>query len=453
MKKIVPLIVVGILVLSGLGAVALPEKFISNPVSNEEYDLVIIAPEKFSTAIQPLIEHKNSHEIETFLKTTEDIYDEYQGRDETEQIKYFIKDAVEQNHVSYVLLMGGKQGQLSSWHVPVRYSNLDDGDRYTFFISDLYYADIYKNGTTDFEDWDSDGDGIFAEWGEDELDLRPDVYVGRLPCRNRLDVKLVVDKIISYENNAYGQSWFNKIVAIGGEQFPNFPGLEGEETCEEALSHMPGFEKIRLYISNGNLTGSDDVIDTINEGCGFIFTRGKGGTDRLRITKLDGTELIVLHNRLMYKIRNKDKYPIVFLAECFHGKFDVSLLNIPKYLRNESDILQQDCVPWTISWWMVRKRNGGAIAVITNSNTCYGTTGDANQNGIPDDAEIFGGGLAVESIRQYGEEGRETLGEIHYHSIATYVELNPVGSNLIHSKSVQEYILFGDPSLRIGGYE
>ena len=165
MKKIVSLIVVGILVLSGLGAVALPEKFISNPVSNEEYDLVIIAPEKFSTAIQPLIEHKNSHEIETFLKTTEDIYDEYQGRDEAEQIKYFIKDAIEQNHVSYVLLMGGKQGQLSSWHIPVRYSNLDDGDRYTFFISDLYYADIYKNGTTDFEDWDSDGDGIFAEWG------------------------------------------------------------------------------------------------------------------------------------------------------------------------------------------------------------------------------------------------------------------------------------------------
>lgn len=456
MKRIIPVLIVGILVLSGLGAGALLETDLGSfsPTNyTDEYDMVIIAPEKFSTGIQPLIEHKNSHDVETFLKTTENIYSEYSGRDDAEKIKYFIKDAIEQNHITYVLLMGGKKWQLNSWHVPVRYSNLDDNDRYTFFISDLYYADIYKNGTTDFEDWDSDGDGIFAEWGQDELDLLPDVHVGRLPCRNRLEVRTIVQKIIQYETTTYGQQWFNTIVAVGGDQFPAFPGLEGEETCEEALSHMPGFTPIRLYISTGNLTSSDDVIDAINQGCGFVFTRGKGGTDRVRITQLDGTELIALHNQFLYKLKNKDKYPVVFLAECFHGKIDVSLLNIPKFLRNESNILKQDCVPWTITWWLVRKNNGGAIAVITNSNTCYATTGDSNQNGIPDDAEIYGGGLAVESLRLYGEEGRVTLGELYTHSLKSYILTYPVYSNLFHSKSVQEYILIGDPSLQIGGYE
>lgn len=114
--------------------------------------------------------------------------------------------------------------------------------------------------------------------------------------------------------------------------------------------------------------------------------------------------------------------------------------------------MQQDVYPWTISWKLVQKSNGGGIAVITNSNTCYGTSGDTNGNGIPDDAEIFGGGLAIESIRLYGEEGKQTLGEIHGDSIANYVINYPVHNNLWHSKSVQEYVLLGDPSLKIGGY-
>ena len=143
---------------------------------------------------------------------------------------------------------------------------------------------------------------------------------------------------------------------------------------------------------------------------------------------------------------------MVFLSECYHGKIDVSILNLFKYLRNESDIMKQDTFPWTITWMLLKERDGGAIAVITNTNTCYGTSGDLDSNGIPDDAELFGGGLSIESLRQYGEEGNDNLGEIHYKSIEHYVTTYPVYSNIYHGKSVQEYTLFGDPSLKIGGY-
>ena len=69
----------------------------SNPITFlDEYDLVIIAPSKFEQALQPLIEHKNSKEMNTTLKTTEEIYAEYtDGRDEQENIKLYIKDAIE----------------------------------------------------------------------------------------------------------------------------------------------------------------------------------------------------------------------------------------------------------------------------------------------------------------------------------------------------------------------
>jgi len=99
----------------------------------EEYDMVIIAPDVFLQELQPLIEHKNNYGIRTFLETTNDIYNEFDGADKPEQIKYFIKDAIETRNIKYVLLVGGLKYYIWNnprdtinageeyWHVPVRY--------------------------------------------------------------------------------------------------------------------------------------------------------------------------------------------------------------------------------------------------------------------------------------------------------------------------------------------
>jgi hypothetical protein len=454
MKKIFPIIVIGVLIISGIGAAEFTEsKFITKSASFDEYDMVIIAPKSFSKSAQKLINHKNSHNIQSIFKSTQNIYNEYTGRDKAEEIKLFIKDAVEDWGVSYVLLLGGMKGQTLNWHIPVRYVLLDDGTkRYTTFFSDLYYADIYKNGN-EFEDWDSNGDNIFAEWGKDQLNLHPDVYLGRLPCRNFIEAKIVVDKIIEYENTAFEKNWFNNLVLIGGDTFPNFPGYEGEETCEFAAKYMENFTKIRLYTSTGNLTGPDEVTNAINNGCGFLFTRGKGGQDRLRTNLPEGDEIIVMQNKYVREYKNKNMYPVCILGECIHAKIDVSILNIFKYLKGEQNYYQQDCIFECIAWRLLNKNNGGAIAVLTNSNICYGTYGDQNSNGIPDDAESWGGRLAVETLRYYGTEDVNNIGKLHANVICDYVNIFPVSSNQFHCKTVLDWILIGDPSLRIGGYQ
>jgi len=218
----------------------------TNPFSlNSEYDLVIIAPSKFTDDLQRLIDHKNSLEVNTILKTTEDIYNEYTGVDKPEQIKYFIKDAIETWDITYVLLVGGlnsvvyakprddaNQGS-KDWYVPVRYTNLYDDPAFPLAadtihdpgtISDLYYSDIYREGGV-FADWDPNNDGIFDAWGkpgyenDTNLDYYPDVSVGRLACRSATEVKTVVDKIINYESNPIDPSWFKKMIVISGDGF------------------------------------------------------------------------------------------------------------------------------------------------------------------------------------------------------------------------------------------
>ena len=447
MKKILPLVLVGVILLSGLGAGE-----IIKPLDTCGYDLLIITPKEFLTAAKKLADHKNSIKVDTIIKTTKEIYDEFEGRDNAEQIKYYIKYAIENYRVKYVLLFGGMKAQSLNWYVPIRYVLLDDGiSSYTTLFSDLYYSDIYKNGE-EFEDWDSNNDNVFAEWGKDSLDLHPDVCVGRLPSRNIIEAKNVVNKIIEYESSACSSSWFNKIVAVGGDSYPNEPGIEGEETCEVAISYMETFEICRLYTSTGNMVSSNDLIDAINKGCGFVITRGRRGQDRVRMVNPDSTEIVVLQNNQIHKLKNKNMYPVVVLGECIHGKIDVSILNLFKFIKKEPNYFFKDCIFECIASKLLNKFNGGAIAVLTNTNICYGNGGDSNHNNITDDAERYGGLLAVEFFRLYGEEQMRTIGQIHSQTIENYITNFPVTSNKFDCKSIHDWILLGDPSLRIGGY-
>jgi len=456
MKTILINALVGIMLVATVGMSIgqnITNEYTHNHSCVTQYDLLCIAPKVFSKHLQPFINHKNAVGIKTLLETMEEISASYDGRDPAEQLKYAIKDAKEQYNISYVLLVGGLKPLGFGWYVPVRYAQLNDGSGYTEFLTDLYFADLYKeNGT--FDDWDSNGNGVFGEWGAggDVLDLTPDVAIGRLPCRTTKEVDTIVQKIITYENQTGGASWFHTMVAIGGDSFPAYSGYEGEETCDIAASYMTNFTIKKLYTSTGALTGPDDIIQAINQGCGFLMTRGKGGTERIRMGLPEGAEIVAFQNKDVSQLKNTKEYPICVLGECIHARFDICMMNLLKVMRNISGYSTYDCVYECIAWRLIRERNAGAIAVLTNTNICYGAVGDANSNGIPDDAETYGGFLAVELFRLYSQGGITTLGMLYQQALINYVNQFPVHVNIVHSKSVQEFILFGDPSLQIGGY-
>ena len=64
---------------------------------------------------------------------------------------------------------------------------------------------------------------------------------------------------------------------MGGDTFPDYTGFEGEATCNVAAGYMDGFDIMKLYTSTGSLTGPENIIDAINQGCGFLMTRGRNG--------------------------------------------------------------------------------------------------------------------------------------------------------------------------------
>ncbi|UCF13338.1 MAG: hypothetical protein JSW06_03530 [Thermoplasmatales archaeon] len=437
---------------------------------NNVYDMLIIAPSKFKRYIQPLVCYKNIRGVKTKLVELKEVYERmfWYGRDEAEKIKYFIKNAVEYWGITYVLLVGGIKGQTSSWNMPVRYSHVVPPDEQEYaeqsFISDLYYADIY-DGSGIFSSWDSNQDDIFAVWNEtykEEMDLYPDVYLGRLPCRNVREVKIMVKKIINYEKDKCDDSWFKNLLLVAGDSYNDVNQFnEGELISEKAIEYMPGFTPVKIYASQQDINRRT-VNKAMNKGSGFAYFCGHGSPGSWSTHfPPNGTEWTTgykLHDMMF--LRNRGKLPIVVVGGCHNGQFDVTMSNILRDIKEYGFInyfnywfWYYEWVPNCWSWWLTSKNGGGAIATI--SNTGLGTHGedDSDNNSIADYLEVLDGWLELRFLQLYGEENYDILGENHGETLTEYLHRFIGDEAKMDVKMVQQWELFGDPSLKIGGYE
>ncbi len=419
---------------------------------NDKYDLIIISPSEFLDALQPLIQHKENHGLKTKLVTLDEIYGETyfmsQGRDDAEKVKYFIKNAIEEWGIDYVLLVGGrKPGIQEEWLLPVRYVHVYWVDESTF-ISDLYYADIYDAEYT-FSSWDTDENNVFSEWGsvgslKDEIDLYPDVHIGRWACRSEAEVDIMVEKTIRYESTPASK----RIVLAGGDNF-EMEGIEGEIVCDKSLSYLSGFEAEKVYVSLGDVT-SKAMKDGLNKGAAFIHLHGHGSPIYWSTHKVDGFDkwedgLKVYDLHFFFN----EEYPIAVIGGCHTAMFNMSMT----------------VHPWTggipypggLSWIFARKYDGGAIASL--GYTAFpvatpGEDGDLDGDGInePDCMESGYGYMQLELFYAYGEEGLQHLGECWGYAVSTYVEHFKIPYERWHLHTIQSFVLLGDPSLKIGGY-
>jgi hypothetical protein len=476
MQKMISLVFILLLIISGFGVSAFTDKNMNQSNFNDSFDMVIISPEMFSSELQTLIDHKNSIGIITLLKTTEEIYNEYEGRDYAEKIKYFIKDSIESYGVKYVLLVGGKE------KLPVRYVTIHStiastiitpDERKSFisnfiqsinsdidFISDLYYADIY-NQDGSFCSWDSNDNNLFGEMNNqasiDIVDLYPEVYVGRILCQSPSDVEIVVNKIKQYETTTNKETWFNNLILCGGDTHPNFieelfllplafgndsrMAWEGEYICNEVEKCLNDFQTKKIYASSllgikADRLTSDNINSAINYGAGFLLFALHGHTDRMA-THFPFTNIWLpypngYHITEIEKLSNNDKLPIAVFSACLCGDFN--------------------SVESPIAWEIVQHDNGGAIAsfALTTEGLVWPTTISS---------KTLSGHLTMSVFEAYSQ-GVDIAGEIWAETIVRYLDdewswsfNEQWGYNYFNYLTLEEWILLGDPSLKIGGYQ
>lgn len=419
---------------------------------------LIIAPKVFKKALEPLVLHKITRGIMTKLVTLQEVYHQmyWPGRDAAEKVKYFIKTAMEEWGVRYVLLVGGRSSQvLPTWHCPVRYVFMAD-DWEAVYLSDLYFADIYDE-QGNFSSWDSDNDGKYGEWyltqtAQDvDIDLIPDIAVGRLPCRNEREVRIMVQKIMTYETTGVNQPWFKRMLVAAGDTYPetsnpNWTEYEGEYYAERAIENMSTFPATRLYTSDGTFADKKDVIREFRQGWGFAYLVGHGSPKQWGNNAPNGTQFVQGPNSNdMWRFRNKNKLPVCVVSGCHNSQFDVCLGRLFNYTARWN----QEYVPECWSERIIREPTGGAIAAL--GCTALGYT--------KEDKTSFKGGineLETAFFHAYGQKNVTILGDTWVSAVTWYVQTYPVdwntiarGDSWIDTKVVQSWALLGDPSLHV----
>ena len=408
----------------------------------DKYDFLILCPSDYKNEMERLAEHKEKHGIRTIVVTLYEIYNSHyfpcNGKDDAEKIKYFIKNAVEQWGIKYVLLVG------SFNKFPMRKSWVYDENERRYWMdipipTDLYYADIYfSNGS--FSSWDTNNNGYYGEFARmkdenfDIIDLYPDIYVGRIACENLNEVKNLVDKIIEYENNAYGKRWFHKVICIAGDTVPN-DGYgdvdEGIVITESSLKYLQGFKAIKLYPSViiPELKLNTMTIHTaISLGAGFVHFDGHGNMVAWSTHPHNDDKWIGNYgNDMVDYLINGYKLPVIRIGGCFCGALDYE---------------KESCFAWTF----LKNRRGGAIASIAATRLSYGYIGRYCDAGL----EGYHGILFFKGYK----EGC-TPAEMLAFAQKEYMNRIPMKYEkeyLYDFKTIEEFILFGDPTLKIGGY-
>jgi len=185
---------------------------------------IIVAADNLLSSVSDLIDYRTGANYEVIVKSVSEIEDKFDGYETADAIREYLKTAYDPDADNYLLLVG------SASSIPM--PELMD------IYSDYFYAEI----TGDF---DSDGDGILGEWGEDSYDLEPEFRVGRIPLDEQERIEDVVSDTISFEAGEGGN--FDKTML--GASYIMITGDSAllMEIISRNLLEPNGYDVVRIY--------------------------------------------------------------------------------------------------------------------------------------------------------------------------------------------------------------
>ncbi|HEY2953796.1 MAG TPA: C25 family cysteine peptidase [Candidatus Eisenbacteria bacterium] len=246
---------------------------------------VIITDDEMESQFQRLADWKTQKGVPAVVRTMTFIRQQYPGgADDQERIRTFIRDAYSRWGTEWVLLGGDTEV------LPARYAftTFYYGSR---IASDVYYQCLDGN-------WDADGDSLYGEGYAsttdpgDNVDLLPDLYVGRAPCTTAAQAQLFVDKTILYEKTPV-TDYLANVLFFAEVLFPQDwqPGqdtiLDGAQIAEQVVPYVqasPARHLVRLYENYADTTwkpgalpeNRQAVLDSLDRGYNLAVHIGHG---------------------------------------------------------------------------------------------------------------------------------------------------------------------------------
>lgn len=260
---------------------------------------LIVTPAAFVPAFEVLATHRSDTGVPSAVVSLESVLAASPGRDDAEKLRNYLVGLHAAGPLRYLLLGGDSQ------EMPTRFvrNTFYPPASYTDLACDQYYACL--DG-----DWDGDGDGIFGEVylssGDpgDDVDLDPELRVGRAPVATLAEAQRFVDGVLNYDG-LENAPHFGSALLMANVLFPHpwdggtiqLDGAFYTEQVRAALeTHPSPILSQRLYQNWTDFPGSSELdrassLAALESGQhGTVFISSHGFHEELVV----GSELLLL---------------------------------------------------------------------------------------------------------------------------------------------------------------
>ena len=261
-----------------------------------QYELMVVVPERYRAAIQPLVLWKRQRGLAVSICNYGKVNDG-QMVNNPSTLKQYIQTRYEatSSRLRYVLLVGGREDipSLTRMGITGLSAGVPNAD------SDAAYGQLPG-----------------PDGREDHVN---EVYVRRFSVRGILEIESMVKKVVTYERDLKASdTWLSNGLSIASNEGQN--AGDNDETDREhsrlIRQHLlsGGYQQVdTLFDLSRSLVKSQDVFDAINSGVGVITYIGHGN---VRYWQTSGFTV----GHLEQQLRNTRAWPFIFDVACLNGK-------------------------------------------------------------------------------------------------------------------------------------
>ena len=313
----------------------------------------------------------------------------------------------------YLLLFG--DGAWDNRMLSSGWTSYSPDDFLLCYESENSFSSVYCFVSDDYFCLLDDGEQIQEKSGSGYTYTgRPDVAVGRMPCRTLDDAKTLTDKTVSYANNEYGGSWQNTIMFMGDDGNNNTHMTTADKVATMVQNKYPGYNINKVYWDAYTRQSS---------------STGNSYPDVTNLIKNQMSEGALIMNYSGHGINYALSHEFVVRTADFENTVSN---NLPLWVTASCDIMPFDGQDDNIGEAAMLNKKGGAIAFFGTTRTVY-----SNYN------EVINLGFS-EYVLGYTNGKRNTIGEA---ARITKCELVDTRKDLTPNKL--QYTLLGDPALTL----
>ena len=372
-----------------------PDTGLRNPALGA--DTIIVTPTEFRPAADRLAEWHEAHGRRTVIVDLQDVYDEFNAGiaiapQAIPNLLAWVSKNWQPPAPAYLTLIGDGHYNMKG-HNPEIYGTVPSWIPPYLVFADPWLGEV----AADMRYGDINGDDL------------PEVAVGRVTANTLAEAKVVVDKIVHYDETSRTAAWQHEALFVADN--PDSAGDFRTLSDQIIADYLPtDLTVTRAYLPDSPATADEVastkkvISDTVQSGVWLVQYTGHGNTFLWAAERLLQTQDIA-------GFKNSDRLPIFMVFNCKDGNFFY-----PQAGRQ------------SVAELMQRQEGGGAVAAISPSG-----------DGITPHQQAFRKILMTvmfqENVREIGKALVLAKRRYHDQNGAQYL--------------IETMTLFGDPAMRL----